>query len=95
MLVGSSGGSAGSPIGQDNRDDDQFSADRRISAKILDIFAADSDLSSLGLTVDTRRGAATVRGSVKSFAQRDRAINLAADVAGVTRIDNQIRVNTR
>lgn len=95
MMVGASGKSAGSPIGQDDREGDRFSADRNISAKILGIYVADAELSSLGLTVDTRNGAVTVRGIAKSFGQRDRAVNLAADVAGVLRIDNQISVNTR
>jgi osmotically-inducible protein OsmY len=95
MMVGSSGKSAGKSIGQDERAGDQFSADRDISAKILNIYATDAQLSSLGLTVETRNGGATIRGIVKSFEQRDRAINLAADVAGVLRIDNQISINSR
>jgi len=95
MLAGSSGESAGNPIGQDDRGGDQMSRDRDISATIRSRFAADAGLASLDLGVDTRRGAVTLRGAANSFELRDRALNLAADVAGVVRIDNQISVNTR
>lgn len=95
MLAGGSGESAGDPIGQDNRGEDQMSVDRGISTTIRSRFATDAELASLDLGVETRHGAVTLRGTTTSFDSRDRALNLAADVAGVVRIDNQIRVNTR
>ena len=95
MLAGGSGESAGNPIGLDDRGGDQMSRDRGISATIRRRFAADAELASLDLGVETRHGAVTLRGTANSFELRDRALNLAADVAGVVRIDNQISVNTR
>jgi osmotically-inducible protein OsmY len=95
MLAGGSGESAGNPIGVEDRGGDQMSRDRDISAAVRSRFAADAQLASLNLGVDTRHGAVTLRGTANSFDLRDRALNLAADVAGVVRIDNQISVNTR
>jgi hyperosmotically inducible protein len=95
MLAGGSGKSAGDPIGLDDRGGDQMSRDRDISAAVRSRFAADAGLASLDLGVETRHGAVTLRGTANSFEMRDRALNVAADVAGVVRIDNQISVNTR
>jgi hyperosmotically inducible protein len=94
MLMGASGESAGSSIGQDNRDPAQISADDRISTTIRSKFAADADLGPLRLRVETRNGVVTLRGAVRSFTQRDRAVRIATDVSGVVRVDNQISINT-
>jgi hyperosmotically inducible protein len=69
--------------------------DEQISTSIRSRFAADADLSAQGLRVDTRQGVVTLRGTVASFAQRDRAIRLAEDVRGVQRVDSQININTK
>lgn len=94
MLLGASGESAGSAIGQDNRGVAQISADDRISTTIRSKFAADADLGPLRLRVETRHGVVTLRGTAKSFTQRDRAVRIATDVSDVARVDNQISINT-
>lgn len=94
MLLGGSGASAGNPIGQDTRSSTQASADDRISATIRARYAADPELSSAGLRVETLRGTVTLRGVVSSFDLRDRAVRLAQDVAGVLRVDNQVSVRS-
>jgi len=94
MLMGSSGKSTGSAIGQEQRSEAQISADDAISTAIRSKFAADNELSLLQLKVESRRGTVTLRGIAQSFAQRDRAVRIATDIDGVMRVDNQIRVNT-
>ena len=94
VLLGGSA-SGGQELGTDNRSTAQMNADDRLTATIRSRFDADAGLASLDLGVETRRGAVTLRGAANSFELRDRALNLAADVAGVVRIDNQISVNTR
>ena len=95
MLLGSSGKSAGNPIGQGTREDDQSSADQEISTTIRSRFAADAELRTLGLRIETHKRVVTLRGIAKSFTQRDRAIRMAGDVSGVLRVDSQLTVNTR
>ena len=94
MLLDSSGKSAGSAIGHETRSGAQISADDRISTAIRSKFAADEDLQPLRLQVQTRQGAVTLRGTATTFGDRDRAVRIASDVNGVSRIDNQIKVNT-
>lgn len=94
MLIGASGESAGSAIGQDQRSGAQISADNRIEAAIRDTFALDNDLRALQLRIESHEGVVTLRGSTQSFALRDRAVRIATDINGVERLNNQIRVST-
>ena len=94
MLLGSSGASAGRPIGQDNRSASAVADDRRITATIRQRFAADETLGAANLSIDTRQGVVTLRGALTDFGQRDRAARLATDVAGVVRVQNQISVRS-
>ncbi len=94
MLMGSSGKSAGSAIGQEQRSGAQISADDVISTAIRSKFAADNELNLLQLRVESRRGTVTLRGTAQNFSQRDRAVRIATDIDGVMRVDNQISVNT-
>lgn len=95
MLAGTTGGSAGSPIGQDNRSAATLASDDRITAIIRDRYAADAELRAANLLVQTRQGTVTLRGTLSDFADRDRAVRLANDVVGVVRVHNQISVRTR
>lgn len=94
MLLGGSGPSAGNPIGTDTRTSAQVAADDRIATTIRSKFAVDADLSGAGLRVDARAGTVTLRGSVSGFSERDRAVRIANDVAGVVRVDNQISISS-
>ena len=94
MLIGSSGKSTGSAIGQEQRSSAQISADELISTAIRSKFSADNELDLLHLRVESRRGVVTLRGTAQSFAQRDRAVRIATDIDGVIQLDNQISVNT-
>ena len=95
MLTGSTGPSAGQPIGKDQRGAATASRDAQITKTIRARFAADDDLGAAALIVETDRGILTLKGTVSDFGHRDRAVRLAADVEGVGRVQNQIAVRTR
>ncbi len=90
MLLGG-GGSAGRPIGSGA--DDVQAGDLQIEATIRARFSASSVLDDASLTVDSRSGVVTLRGTVPAYAARDHAMRLATDVNGVVRVSNQIRIS--
>lgn len=92
MLAGSTGPSAGRPIGTDTRSSATVNSDNRISATIRARYRADGELGPAGLRVETRQGRVTLHGELAAFDLRDRAERLAKDVAGVRYVSNQIRV---
>lgn len=91
MLLGN-GTSAGRPIGEESRDATELASDHRITATVRNRFMADDELNAMRLGVGTLRGVVTLRGSVDSYALRDRAARLANDVDGVLRVNNQIGI---
>ena len=95
MLTGATGPSAGRPIGKDDRSAATLSRDGEITKTIRARYAADADLGAASLIVETRSGLVTLKGTVRSYEHRDRAVRLARDVDGVARVYNQIAVRTR
>ena len=95
MLTGAGGPSAGRPIGKDDRSAATLSRDGQITKTIRARYAADPDLGAASLIVETRNGFVTLKGTVGSYEDRDRAVRLARDVDGVARVYNQIAVRTR
>ena len=59
-----------------------------VKAKLL----ADSAVSGLSIDVDTENGIVTLTGNVKSKAEADRAVMLARNTDGVTRVVNNLKV---
>ena len=95
MLLGGSGTSAGRPIGQDTRGSATVAQDSQITAVVKRRFAMDKSLAGAALSVQTRQGVVTLRGTLGAYEQRDLAVRLAADVEGVQRVQNQIAVKSR
>lgn len=91
MMLGN-GTSAGRPIGQESRDATALASDQQITSIVRNRFMADDELNAMQLGVGTLRGVVTLRGSVDSYALRDRAARLANDVDGVLRVNNQIDI---
>ena len=54
--------------------------------------AKDDKLSALKIDVDTSDGRVMLKGTAPSQADKERATQLAQGVKGVTRVDNQLRV---
>ena len=59
-----------------------------VKAKLL----ADSMVSGLRIDVDTENGVVTLTGKVKSKAEAERAVMLARNTEGVTRVVNNLKV---
>jgi osmotically-inducible protein OsmY len=85
---------------QDVRQDAKVAADA-IGDKVSDAvittsvngeLAKDSKLSALRINVDTSAGNVTLHGSAPDEASRERASQLAANVKGVHKVDNQLQV---
>jgi osmotically-inducible protein OsmY len=67
-------------------------ADAAITASVNADLAKDPDLSALKINVDTANGHVTLHGSAPSDDARQRATQLAANVKGVTSVDNQLAI---
>ena len=68
------------------------SQERALADRVAQALAGNSSLSNIKVSADG--SAVTLSGMVSSFADRDRALRIAKDVKGVSRVDNQIAVNT-
>jgi osmotically-inducible protein OsmY len=64
--------------------------DTEITAKVKAAIFAEPGLRTLQISVDTVKGVVTLSGSVKTRADSDRAKALAAAVAGVNAVENQL-----
>jgi hyperosmotically inducible periplasmic protein len=61
--------------------------DAAITTKVKSSLLADTEVSGLGINVDTSKGGVSLTGIVDSERQRQRAIQLVQGVAGVRRIE--------
>lgn len=66
--------------------------DATITAEINAALARDPSVSALKVDVDTSDGRVVLRGSAPDAAARERATRLAADVKGVTAVENLMTV---
>lgn len=66
--------------------------DATITASVNAELAKDPTLSALSINVDTTNGNVLLRGTAPDSAARQRATDLAAAVAGVNGVDNQLAV---
>jgi osmotically-inducible protein OsmY len=67
-------------------------AEARLTAKITSKMALDDSIEVRRLNVDTNGTVVTVRGSVDTRAQRERALQLARETDGVTSVVDRIDV---
>ncbi len=68
----------------------RVSTDLGITAKVNAALVADGQLKATQINVDTRDGQVTLSGQAPDAHSRDRATTLAAAVAGVTQVSNQL-----
>ena len=65
---------------------ERLTRDAGLTAKITSKMALDDLVKARTINVDTADGAVTLRGSVESAAERDRAVRLARETEGVTSV---------
>ena len=68
-------------------------SDAAITSSVKTKFLADAAVSGLKIDVDTKDGVVTLDGTVATKAEADRAVSLARDTDGVTRVVNNLRTN--
>ena len=64
-----------------------------LTAKVQAKFAADATVKGRRINVDSRDGVVTLRGSVTTKAESDKAEQLARETDGVTRVVNNLKVD--
>lgn len=70
-------------------------ADATITASVKAELARDSELSAIGIDVDTRDGRVALTGTAPNPTARDRATRLAAAVEGVRSVENRLTVKSK
>jgi osmotically-inducible protein OsmY len=66
--------------------------DAAITSAVKTKFVADTTVKALKIDVDTNNGVVTLNGTVSSRAEADRAVMLARNTRGVTRVVNNLKV---
>lgn len=75
--------------------DDGLTTDADITAQVKAKLLADRDVAGLRIDVDTRGYVVTLNGSVRSEAEKSRALQLAREVEGVLRVTDNLTVESR
>lgn len=86
------GAEVGETVGRAAETAGRAIADGRLTAKIKSKMALDDTVKALDLDVDTTAGVVTIKGYVRTAAERERALALARETDGVTRVVDQLRV---
>ncbi len=98
-VIGTSGEAAARQAGATARDKTEKAADAtlraledgRLTTKIKAKMALDDSVKAFDLNVDTKDSVVTVKGEVRSDAERQRALALARETAGVARVIDQLK----
>lgn len=67
-------------------------SDRTLTAKIKSKMVLDDQVKARGIDVDTSDAVVTLTGVVRSAGERDRAVRLARETTGVTKVIDKLRV---
>ena len=74
------------------RDTGAAATDAGMTSAIKAKFLADTAISGLKIDVDTKDGVVTLNGAVASKMEADKAVTLARETDGVTRVVNNLRI---
>ena len=72
----------------------ESATDAWITTKVKTDLLATEGVSGTAINVDTRNGVVTLRGSVKSQAEADKAVSVAKGIKGVTSVTSELKVST-
>jgi hyperosmotically inducible periplasmic protein len=70
-------------------------SDGALTAKITSKLALDDHVNARAINVDTSASVVTLRGTVGSEEERERAVRLAGETRGVTRVADELQVKAR
>lgn len=87
-VIGTTGARIGERVTEGANRAERLARDAGLTAKITSKMALDDLVKARTVNVDTADGAVTLRGSVESAAERDRAVRLARETEGVTSVTN-------
>lgn len=79
-------------VGKDERTVGEITDDATITTKVKSLLIAEKNIKSLDINVDTHLRVVTLHGQVRSGSEERRAIEIATDVKGVTRVISNLRV---
>jgi hyperosmotically inducible protein len=79
-------------VGKDDRSADRIAADAAITADVKARLIGEPGIRSLSINVDTLNGNVSLKGDVKTGAQRATAERLARKVKGVKSVRNDLAV---
>ena len=68
-------------------------SDPGVTTAVKSKLAADDTVKAYQIDVDTQEGVVTLTGTVPTAAARDRAVQLARETDGVTRVEDRLTVN--
>ena len=71
----------------------QVLEDSAITAKVNSALHAEKDVKSRDIDVETFQGKVVIKGAVPDRAQADRAVKVAASVAGVKAVESRLTVD--
>lgn len=77
---------------EEGRDFAQYMSDISTTAAIKTELLTSDNINGLSVDVDTYRDVVTLKGTVKSSAQKDLAEAIVAKHEGIERVDNQLRI---
>jgi hyperosmotically inducible periplasmic protein len=81
-------------VGKDDRSADRIAADAAITADVKARLIGEPGIRSLSINVDTFNGNVSLKGDVKTAAQRATAEQLARKVKGVKSVRNELAVKS-
>jgi hyperosmotically inducible protein len=84
--------SAAAKTGEGAAGTDQSVEDSKLTIMVRAAIAADKQLQSQHIKVDTEDAAVTLEGHVDSPALRDRAIEIASSVDGVAQVQDRLKI---
>jgi osmotically-inducible protein OsmY len=68
-------------------------SDATITGKVKTAFAKDKDVSARKINVDTdNKGVVTLRGTVNTQAEADKAVKIAKETQGVTSVKSELKI---
>jgi len=79
-------------VGKDERSADQIAQDLAIAADVKARLIAEPGIRALSIDVGTYNSVVTLKGEVKSAADRATAVKLAEKVKGVKSVHNELQV---